>query len=227
MKEFQKRNTWIFDLDNTLYSGENALFSQVGENMTRYIMENLSLSEDDAREVRRDYFHRYGTTLRGLMTEHDISPDDYSCYVHEIDYGTLDLDELLREYLERLKMQGKRILIYTNGPKSHADTVLERLGLEGIFEDIFDIESGEWEPKPNSASVNMFMSKMSVDPNDSVMIDDLPSNLLSLGKEGMMTVWIRNEVHVKDLPPIEHGRLDSIDFATHRIHDFLGKVLEE
>ena len=131
---------WVFDLDNTLYPAENNLFSQVDQRMGQFISRQFDMPLDDAKTLQKKYFHTYGTTLRGLMTEHDIPPQDFLTYVHDINFDVLHRDDAMRQAIESL--DGVKV-IYTNASRDYAVKVMERLGIEGLFEDIFDITSAE------------------------------------------------------------------------------------
>lgn len=178
---------WIFDLDNTLYPAENNLFSQIDKRMGRYISKRFDLSLEDARKLQKKYFHDYGTTLRGLMTEHDIPPQDYLDYIHNINFDVLQKDNALNEALRCLK--GTKI-IYTNASRDYALKVMEKLGMEHIFSDIFDIEAAEFRPKPDRQSYDKLVRDLGVDPKKSVMVEDIARNLVPASDMGMKTVWV-------------------------------------
>ena len=141
---FDHVETWVFDLDNTLYP-HHLLWQQVDDRIRAYVAEFLKVSKDEAFRVQKDYYKRYGTTMRGLMTEHGLNPDDYLEYVHQIDHSPLEPNPALGAALE--KLPGRK-LILTNGTRKHADAVMRRLGIHHHFEDVFDIVAAELEPKP-------------------------------------------------------------------------------
>lgn len=178
---------WIFDLDNTLYPAENNLFSQVDKRMGGFISRTFDLSLDEARKLQKKYYHAHGTTLRGLMTEHNIKPQDYLDYVHNINFDVLQKNELLNAAL--MNLNGVKI-IYTNASRDYALKVMERLGLAGIFSDIFDIESADFCPKPDPQSYHKMVRDLGVDPKKSVMVEDIARNLVPASEMGMKTVWV-------------------------------------
>jgi putative hydrolase of the HAD superfamily len=225
MEKLLERGTWVFDLDNTLYDGEASLFKQVGDRMTSFIVSYLGLEEEDARKMRKDYFHRYGTTLRGLMEEHGVAPEAFMDYIHEIDYGVLKRDDELCRCLLKLGGMNYRLLIYTNGPLSHAERVLGRIGMEGMFEGIFDIERSDWFPKPMEESRARFMEEMGVRGGEGVMFDDLPCNLVSMAKAGMSTVWVKSDEDGDGVPEVKDGEESFIDYETLDLRCFLQEVL--
>ena len=115
---------WIFDLDNTLYPASCNLFHQVDQRMTAFIADFLGLPREEARAKQKHYYRTYGTTLRGLMTEHAMPADRFLDYVHEIDLTPVDPSPALDAALGRL---AGRKLVYTNGSLRHAENVLNRL----------------------------------------------------------------------------------------------------
>ena len=143
---FGKVETWVFDLDNTLYPHHLNLWQQVDERIRDYIADFLKVPHDEAFRLQKDYYRRYGTTMRGMMTEHGLSPDDYLDFVHQIDHSPLEPNPALGAALE--KLPGRK-LILTNGTRKHADAVMRRLNVHEHFEDIFDIVAAELEPKPS------------------------------------------------------------------------------
>ncbi len=141
--------TWVFDLDNTLYPHHLNLWQQVDERIRAYVADFLKVSKDEAFRVQKDYYKRYGTTMRGLMTEHGMKPDDYLDFVHQIDHSPLTPDPALGQALE--KLPGRK-LILTNGTRKHAEAVMKRLEIDRHFEDVFDIAAADLEPKPLAAA---------------------------------------------------------------------------
>jgi len=134
-RNFDKVETWVFDLDNTLYP-HHLLWQQVDDRIRSYVSEFLKVSKDEAFRVQKDYYKRYGTTMRGLMAEHGLNPDDYLEYVHQIDHSPLEPNPALGAALKNLP---GRKLILTNGTRKHADAVMRRLEIQQHFEDVFDI----------------------------------------------------------------------------------------
>lgn len=178
---------WIFDLDNTLYPAGNNLFSQIDKRMGRFISQVLDLPLAEARALQKEYFHAHGTTLRGLMTEHDVPPQDFLDYVHDINFDVLNKDTALISALENLN--GVKI-IYTNASCKYAMKVMKKIGIENIFSDIFAIESAGYIPKPDAQSYHKMIRHMGVDPKKSVMVEDIARNLVPASKMGMKTVWV-------------------------------------
>ena len=183
---FAHVETWVFDLDNTLYP-HHLLWQQVDDRIRAYVAEFLKVSKDEAFRVQKDYYKRYGTTMRGLMTEHGLNPDDYLEYVHQIDHSPLEPNPALGAALERLP---GRKLILTNGTRKHADAVMRRLGIHHHFEDVFDIVAAELEPKPAAKTYERFLARHDVDAGKAAMFEDLARNLEAPHALGMTTVLV-------------------------------------
>lgn len=188
---FDGVETWLFDLDNTLYPASAALMAQVTERMSLYIAELLALDVAAAAALRTQYFREYGTTLRGLMTCHAIDPEAYLDYVHDIDLSAVAADARLAAALARLP--GRKI-IFTNASTTHATRVLERLRLADHFECIFDIGCADYQPKPDRRTYERLLAAHAVDPARAVMVEDIARNLVPAAELGMTTVWLRSDV---------------------------------
>ena len=185
-RNFDKVETWVFDLDNTLYP-HHLLWQQVDDRIRSYVAEFLKVSKDEAFRVQKDYYKRYGTTMRGLMTEHGLNPDDYLEYVHQIDHSPLEPNPVLGLALKNLP---GRKLILTNGTRKHADAVMRRLEIHEHFEDVFDIIAAELEPKPSAITYERFLERHDVDPGKAAMFEDLARNLEAPHALGMTTVLV-------------------------------------
>src|ERR1700677_5295134 len=144
---FDKVETWVFDLDNTLYPHHLNLWQQVDVRIRDYLADFLKVTHDEAFRVQKDYYRRYGTSLRGLMEEHGLDPDEFLEMVHEIDHSLLTPNPELGAAISRL---AGRKLILTNGTRRHAETVIGRLEIFEHFEAVFDIAAAEPQPKPRA-----------------------------------------------------------------------------
>jgi putative hydrolase of the HAD superfamily len=186
-RPFAGIDTWVFDLDNTLYPHHLNLWQQVDIRIRDYIAKFLDIAHDEAFRLQKDYYRRYGTSMRGLMTEHGMKPDDFLDFVHEIDHSPLKPDAVLGAALEQLP---GRKLILTNGTRKHADAVMRRLDIHGHFEDVFDIMAAELEPKPSARTYERFLFRHNVDPAKAAMFEDLSRNLAVPHTLGMATVLV-------------------------------------
>jgi len=184
---FAHVETWVFDLDNTLYPHHLNLWQQVDERIRDYISTFLKVAKEDAFRIQKDYYKRYGTSMRGLMIEHGMHPDDFLDYVHRIDHSPIEPNPALGAALERL---AGRKLILTNGTRKHADAVMRRLAVHEHFEDVFDIVAAELAPKPMAQTYDRFLARHGVDPRKAAMFEDLARNLAIPHALGMTTVLV-------------------------------------
>ena len=186
-RDFGNVETWVFDLDNTLYPHHLNLWQQVDERIRAYVSNFLKVSKDEAFRLQKDYYRRYGTTMRGMMTEHGMSPDDYLDFVHRIDHSPLTPNPALGAALE--KLPGRK-LILTNGTRKHADAVMQKLDIHHHFEDVFDIAAANLDPKPLPQVYERFLARHGVDPAKAAMFEDLARNLETPHALGMTTVLV-------------------------------------
>ena len=184
---FSHVETWVFDLDNTLYPHHLNLWQQVDVRIRDFIADFLKVTHEEAFRVQKDYYRRYGTSMRGLMTEHGMSPDHFLNYVHEIDHSPLEPNPALGAAIE--KLPGRK-LILTNGTRKHADAVMQRLAVDSHFEDVFDIIAAELEPKPSPQTYDRFLLRHGVEPSNAAMFEDLARNLSVPHALGMTTVLV-------------------------------------
>ena len=182
-------DTWVFDLDNTLYPAECNLFAQVDQRMGAFISELLGVDRAEARRIQKDYYYRYGTTLAGLMAEHRLPPQRFLDYVHDIDLAAVPEAPELGAVIERLP---GRKYIFTNGSRRHAERVAAKLGVLHHFEDIFDIVAGDYVPKPAADAYDRFLKAHGVEPRASAMFEDIPHNLEAPHALGMATVLVHS-----------------------------------
>ncbi len=217
MKTLQFSKFWIFDLDNTLYSGETRVFEQVDKRMSKYISEKLNISILEAKEIQKSYFYKYNTTLNGMMKNHKIEANEFLEFVHDIDIDFLKKDMPLGEELR--KLEGKKI-IFTNGSKKHALNVTQRIGIDQYFDDIFDIVDCNFIPKPKMEPYKKLVEKHKIDPNLCVLIEDIARNLKPAYEMGMKTVWIEN----KEPWAAKFSDSDFINYRTTNLTEFLKKI---
>tara|TARA_B100000700_G_C14654571_1_gene673554 strand:+ start:71 stop:736 length:666 start_codon:yes stop_codon:yes gene_type:complete len=180
-------NTWIFDLDNTLYSAETGIFDQVDVLMGEFISKHLNLDIVEAKKIQKKFFKQFGTTLKGLMDEYNIEPEYFLEEVHKLDYSIVKADPLLKSSIE--KLNGNKI-IYTNANRSHVNEILKRLKMENIFDNVYDITDANYIPKPDLSSYQKLVEKYKIDAHKTIMFDDIARNLIPASKLGFTTVWI-------------------------------------
>ena len=221
---FEQVDTWIFDLDNTLYPASCRLFDQIDQRIGEFVSRLLSVDAAEARRIQKGYYLKYGTTLRGLMTIHDIAPADFLDYVHDIDHTPVPCNPALDETLHALP---GRKLVFTNGTVMHAEKVLARLGVTHHFGDIFDIVHSDYIPKPEIGPYRKFVAQTGIDPKRSAMFEDIARNLEVPHQLGMTTVLVTsgdnndaaqvNALHGgEDRPHVHHVTDDLVGFLRAR-----------
>ena len=213
--KLKDRTTWIFDLDNTLYSRSTGIFNQIDLKMKKFISMKLKISEEDSFKLQKKYYKKYGTTLYGLMRNYNINPDEFCNYVHNINFNQLSKSKKLKDMLQSLP--GEKI-IYTNANYSYAEKVLNKLGIKEVFLDIFDIKKTDYIPKPMKRSLNQLIKKYKLNPWKTVYFEDLKKNLKYSSSIGFTTVHISNE---------STSKLDSyIDFRFKTIINALDMIIK-
>lgn len=211
--------TWVFDLDNTLYPASSSLFPQIDRRMRRFIADWFGIDEGAAHDLQKRYYREYGTTLSGLMRHDGVAPDLFLDYVHDVDHGVLSPDPRLGAALDRLP---GRKLIYTNGSVRHAEAVLERIGLAGRFEAVFDIRAADFIPKPQPEPYRRLIELYRFDPQGAVMVEDIHRNLRPAAALGMRTLWVREEEHPDGpIPPQDESDLAHVDYVTDDLAGWL------
>ena len=180
----------LIDLDNTIYSETEEIFSQIDLKMKSFISSELNVSLEKAYNIQKRYFLKYGTTLRGLMVNHNIKPSFFLKYVHDINLKPIKKNLLLKSELKRFK--GKKI-IFTNGTTEHAINVLKRVGVLKEIDNIFDIKDAEYVPKPDLLPYKKVVNKFKIIPHNTIMIDDIKANLVTAKKLGIGTVLVNKK----------------------------------
>lgn len=189
---FKRVESWIFDLDNTLYPAECNLFAEVDQRMGTFISEFLGVGFDEARRVQKDYYYRYGTTLAGLMTEHKLPPERFLDYVHDIDLAPVSEAPALAAAIAQLP---GRKYIFTNGSRAHAERVATKLGILHHFDEVFDIVAGDYLPKPSADAYMRFLNAQGVEARSASMFEDIPHNLEAPHALGMATVLVHSSYY--------------------------------
>ena len=201
---FAHVDTWVFDLDNTLYPPAARLFDQIEVRMTDWVMQALRVDRAEADRLRAHYWRTYGTTLAGLMREHAVDPGPYLTHVHDISLETLTPDPALAQAIAALP--GRKV-VYTNGSRSHAQRVTAARGLSEAFEEFYGIESAGFLPKPEVGAYQAIFAAAGIDPTRAAMFEDDPNNLRAPHALGMRTI----HVHPQPLPqPHIHHHTDDL-----------------
>lgn len=227
MADFTHVETWIFDLDNTLYPSDCRLFDQIDRRMTDFVVRVTGHDRERARRLQKEYYAAYGTTLNGLMRNHDVAPEAFLDYVHDIDLAPVAENPDLAAYVAGLP--GRRY-VFTNGSVAHAQNVMGKLGIDHLFDDIFDIVAADYVPKPHAQTYGKFLERHEIAPAASAMFEDMPQNLEAPYALGMTTVLIRSKaLWIDDEPenmrPAGPGEThDHVHYAVDDLTDFLSGV---
>ena len=217
MNKFKNIKNFIFDCDGVLYQDLDAVFGQVSKRMTKYISEKLNLDLKKAKELQTNYFHKYNTSLNGLMIHHKVKPEEFLEYVHDINLDFMEKDLVLRE--ELIKLDARKF-VFTNGSNDHVKNIIKHVGIDGLFDGIFDIKDCNLIPKPSLEPYEKLVKKFDIIPEETIFIEDIAKNLEPAKKLGMKTVWLINNEH--------WGKKDSdkdfIDLKIKNLSSFLREI---
>ena len=211
--------TWIFDLDNTLYSADSGIFQQVHELMGKFVSNHLNIDIDKAKKIQKNYYKQHGTTLRGMMDNHGVDPDHFLAEVHRLDYSIVGPNKELN--IELKKLEGRKI-IYTNANMQHTIDVLDRIQLSEFFDEIYDIKMANYIPKPEIAPYKELIKKFDINPKSSAMFDDIAKNLVPAKKVGFTSVWI--DAGYENFSDDIQASKNYLDHETTDITNFLEEV---
>jgi putative hydrolase of the HAD superfamily len=220
LSELAHVESWIFDLDNSLYPASSNLFELIDLRMGDYIQRLLGVDAAEARRVQKGYFHAHGTTLAGLMASHGVSPGEFLDFVHDIDLARLAADPVLVAALDRLP---GRKFVFTNASEDYARRVLDRLGLANAFDGMHDIHAMAYVPKPDPSAYQAICQRHGIDPTRALFADDMARNLRPAKALGMATLWVDNGSEQAD------GVAEAafIDYRAEDIAGWLSDVLGE
>lgn len=199
-------DTWLFDLDNTLYPAESGFMAAIVDRMTDFVEKVTGLPRDEAFKLQKTYLSEHGLTLKGMMLNHGVDPREFHAIFHDMSLEALAHDPDLLAALERLP--GRR-LIFTNADDVHAERVLERLGLSHLFDDVFHIGSAGYEPKPSVGAFEKIGAAHAIDPHVTAFFEDSERNLAPAADLGMTTVLV-GAYAAQSTAPFIHHRTDKL-----------------
>jgi putative hydrolase of the HAD superfamily len=210
-------DSWIFDLDNSLYPASANLFDLIDIRMGEYIQRLLGCDSVEARRVQKGFFRDHGTTLAGLMASHGVDPHDFLDFVHDIDLARISADPATLAALDRLP---GRKFVFTNGDETYARRVLGRLGMANAFDGLHDIHAMNYVPKPDPRAYAAMCARYAIDPERALFVEDMARNLRPAKELGMTTVWIDNgsDQASHDADPA------FIDYRIADIGEWLGEI---
>lgn len=219
--DFAHVDTWVFDLDNTLYPHHANLWEQVDNRITTWMASFYGIDGLSARGLQKYYYQRYGTSLRGLMIDEGLDPANFLDFAHDIDHSPLEPNPLLGTALSLLP---GRKLIFTSGTTRHAMNIIRKLGVEEHFGDVFDIVSANYLPKPAADTYASFFARHDVDPSRAAMFEDLSRNLVVPHERGMRTVLVvprRDALVIRDAWELDNTKAEHVDYITDDIAGFV------
>ena len=211
---------WIFDLDNTMYDINLGLFKKISNRITNFIMSKYSLDIDQAKKIQKEYYLKYGLTLRGLIVEKKLEPEEFLDYVHDVEHPELKKNDQLISKIRIL--EGKKI-IFTNATSKHAKKILKILELEHDFDQIIDIKDLEYIPKPDKRSYKKLLECLNLNKenlNKTIFVEDTVKNLIPAKELGITTVWMKNSINEKDFKK----NFSFIDYSFNNLSEFLDTI---
>ena len=211
---------WIFDLDNTMYDINLGLFKKISNRITDFIMSKYSLDIDQAKKIQKEYYLKYGLTLRGLIVEKKLEPDEFLDYVHDVEHPELKKNDQLISKIRLL--EGKKI-IFTNATSNHAKKILKILELEHDFDQIIDIKDLEYIPKPDKRSYKKLLECLNLNKENldkTIFFEDTVKNLIPAKELGITTVWMKNSMNEKDFMK----NCNFIDYSFNNLNEFLDTI---
>ena len=211
---------WIFDLDNTIYDINLGLFKKISNRITDFIMSKYSLDIDQAKKIQKEYYLKYGLTLRGLIVEKKLEPEEFLDYVHDVEHPELEKNDQLISKIRIL--EGKKI-IFTNATSKHAKKILKILELEHDFDQIIDIKDLEYIPKPDKRSYKKLLECLNLNKenlNKTIFVEDTVKNLIPAKELGITTVWMKNSINEKDFMK----NFNYIDYSFNNLNEFLDTI---
>jgi putative hydrolase of the HAD superfamily len=221
---FTHVDTWVFDLDNTLYPASSELWPKIDERITLFMIRLFGLDAISLRALQKHYYLRYGTTLRGLMSEHGVNAEHYLSFVHDIDRSSLAPNHCLAQAIAALP---GRKLILTNGSRDHAIETAKQLGIDHVFEDVFDIIAADFVAKPDEDAYERFFEKHEIEPKRAAIFEDIARNLIVPHARGMTTVLVlpgEGAAHEREAWEVASGDEPHVDFVTDHLVGFLEGV---
>ena len=211
---------WIFDLDNTMYDINLGLFKKISNRITDFIMSKYSLDINQAKKIQKEYYLKYGLTLRGLIVEKKLEPEEFLDYVHDVEHPELKKNDQLISKIRIL--EGKKI-IFTNATSKHAKKILKILELEHDFDQIIDIKDLEYIPKPDKRSYKKLLECLNLNKENldkTIFFEDTVKNLIPAKELGITTVWIKNSINEKDFIK----NFNFIDYSFNNLNEFLDTI---
>ena len=211
---------WIFDLDNTMYDINLGLFKKISNRITDFIMSKYSLDIDQAKKIQKEYYLKYGLTLRGLIVEKKLEPEEFLDYVHDVEHPELKKNDQL---ISKIRILEVKKIIFTNATSKHAKKILKILELEDDFDQIIDIKDLDYIPKPDKRSYKKLLECLNLNKENldkTIFFEDTVKNLIPAKELGITTVWMKNSINEKDFKK----NFSFIDYSFNNLNEFLDTI---
>ena len=198
---------------------QTAMATELGSEERSEAVVLLNVNIEEARKIQKNYFQEYNTTINGMIKHHKIDADEFLEFVHDVDLSFLNKDNDLEDEIK--KLNGKKI-IFTNGSRAHALNVTKRIGIDKLFDGIFDIRDCEFIPKPSKAPYKKLVENYKIEPQYCIFFEDIARNLKPAHELGMKTVWIKN-----DEPwAAKFSDAEFVNYKTDKLANFLKEINE-
>ena len=204
-------DTWLFDLDHTLYPPTFDTLRRIEQRIRDYMTRLTGLPPDEAWALQRNYFDRYGGAVAGLIEHHDVDVAAFMEEIHDVPLDDVTPDPKLKAALARLP--GRR-LVFTNASAAHAERLLAKLELAPLFHEVFHTEAAGYVMKPDVRAFQSLIAAHAVRPQTTAFFEDRADNLQTAHGLGMATVLVRPDAAASTDAFVEHRTDDLAGFLS-------------
>lgn len=197
---------WLFDYDLTLYGEEERfVLNSLDHRIAEFVQKTVGGTFESATEIRKDYLHRFGTTLSGLMAMNGTAPDDFFDFIHEPEY-LIYPKVSLEKFALLMSLVGHRF-VFTNGRGDWSRAGMARMEIAPAIEDVFDLKLMDWEGKPHVSAYEKIenwlvargvLEKDAKDKSQIVLLEDSLRNLEPAHERGWTTILVNPNIQAPD-----------------------------
>ena len=179
----------------------NSLDHRIAE----FVQKTVGGTFESATEIRKDYLHRFGTTLSGLMAMNGTAPDDFFDFIHEPEY-LIYPKVSLEKFALLMSLVGHRF-VFTNGRGDWSRAGMARMEIAPAIEDVFDLKLMDWEGKPHVSAYEKIenwlvargvLEKDAKDKSQIVLLEDSLRNLEPAHERGWTTILVNPNIQAPD-----------------------------